>query len=244
MAKTTVIRSPLLSSKAVRKLLEHRNNHEFRRAFSFLDESGKRFDALVTIHQNPDPRVSPERNAFLFRTSLDQSQKLVKRQAQDVMVALRDLEKRVIDESWSAAGLREPIPEAHLQEIRASLRGMTQKQRDAAVAAAAERGDAATMQAVLNAPSEVTHGQLTISAESLARRMAEQINPDLPQLLDDINTAFDRVEGAAVSFHRDTHPLRDVVAETRGDEQMRRSEQARQMLASAPETSDAGASVD
>src|SRR6185312_16387047 len=117
------------------------------------------------------------------------------------------------------------------EELRAVLRAMPQKDRDAAILDAATVGDAAVMAAIqahelLVGPTSVP--LTTITDTYVADRAQEEV-----ALMAGMDSAEEHLELAFGAFSKSAAEMRDLPAEVRGDEGVRAAHEAEAALGAA-----------
>lgn len=128
-----------LTSAGVRHLNHEKNVPEFNLLGAGIERMGELHKALSTIRATSDSRQTPEARAFKYKTVRDQALAKVGLINAQARKALDDRRERLRTEAFKKSGLLETYPQA--QEVRQVLRGLSQKERDAEINAAIDRGD-------------------------------------------------------------------------------------------------------
>src|SRR5690554_5836893 len=88
------------SSTPLRKVLEHRNGQgQFVRAFTALDEIGKLYDSIDTLHKTPDPSLTKEGRAIRYKAHTEKAAETARRLANSTIDGLIELELSAIREA-------------------------------------------------------------------------------------------------------------------------------------------------
>lgn len=208
----TKIRHPSLSSTSARRALGHRTEPVFSELHRTIDVLASLHDALAGVRANQSPLQTPEANAIAYRQKYEAATKRAGElvQAQIARLASWQIERE--DAALKTAGLdRQPADAA---EIRAALRAMSQKDRDQAISAAIERGEAGTIASVM-AASPIVTGQITTPVATLTKLFLDKQVPSLAGDLKDIEAAFMSLRLASDAFESAAADLRDPAAEQR-----------------------------
>ena len=208
----------LLSSKAIRDQLSHRAEAEFHGAATVIDDMRAKFEALRVLHATPDPAMTKEARALRYAKQLELARKHVLKAATNAVNHLSELEDKLRAAAISKAGLDKRLPPHEESEVRAALRGMTDKERTKAIVDAAQRGNSLLLNAVRYAPDVVTIGKHTAPVGELFELVLNNAAPDLKSSLADIEAAVNHVTLAAGAFGKHTEELRDPILEARGEE--------------------------
>lgn len=211
----TRLRPPSLSSTSARRLLGHREEPIFGSVLQAIDNLASLYDGLDAVRRNQSPLHTAEANALAYRKQHEaaaaRAEALVKAQ----IAKLVDYEDNAKRAAFQKAGLSAD-PRGG-DEIRAALRAMSQRQRDAAVAAAADRGDAGVLAAIMHSPSPILTGAITVPIETLTRQFVERAAPELNRDLTDVEAGVETLGMAWQAFQKASAELRDIGAEQRGD---------------------------
>lgn len=229
----TKLKSALLNSRSARRILEHRaESVEFARLFRAIDQINDLYDSLHVLHTTADPTLTRQSKALKYKGQYDRAMEATKRATTTAVSALVDLEEQATREAEREAGFHK-LGQDELQEIRTALRAMTIQQRDQAIKEAAEKGDAAILQAIRSAPSPVLVGQHNLPIDTLMDHALAQVRPDLPQLKADIKAALGFLDGAVTAFAKDTAAMREPHLEEAAARSARESEAAESKLSAA-----------
>lgn len=226
----------LLSSSNVRRLMQEgkrEGSYAFIRTAQAVDELSRLHDALDSLHRTPNPSLTKEARAMKYRAQFTRAMEAGKASALAAVDALNAREAEIKKQAEVRAGLHSHIDAATLAEVRNALRQLPQAERDAAIRDAAQRGDAAVIQAVRNAPSALLTGHVGVPMESLLEMLVTRAAPDLIDELGDISTAFDLLNGATGAFAREAEARRDPHLEALADDQEARTRAADALIDAA-----------
>ncbi|WP_417309850.1 hypothetical protein [Devosia sp.] len=216
MATPTLIRHPSLSSKAARDALNHVSGGVYDGVLSTIDNLAALHDGLAAVRMHADPLQTPEANAMAYKKKFDS----VKEQAEKLLharvTALVQHEASVIADAQVKAGIDKRPPAA--DAIYQALRGMTQKERDAAVLEAINAGDRVVIAAIRHSPSPLLTGKFTVPVETTVEHYLNQHAPELHQEQENIESALHFLNLAAGGFWKSTGEMRDLAAEERAEQ--------------------------
>lgn len=225
------IRPATVSSTGARTRLGHLSDPVFSRTLSTLDQMAAIYEGILDVRNNQSPLNTRETNAVEYKKAADAA---IAKAQQVARAAHQAVAERMADLSIAAegkAGLHSEHPGA--AEIRGALKGMSQKERDAAIMAAVDAGDKALISAVLHAPSPITHGPVTIPRETLIKEVVNRANPTLENEMADLEFALQSLSLAHDGFESGAKKLRDIGAEDRALEGSAAAATARGKLAAA-----------
>ena len=168
---------------------------------------------MADLHANPDPQHTRQGWALKFAKTRAGALENAKRGAVRIAGELSDLERQLRSEAEIKAGLHKPLGASEAAEIRMALRAMSQKERDAAIVAAAEQGDVMLLRALRESPSRVLTGNIGVPLEEMIDMIVHRENPELQSDLDAISEAQTRLELGCAAFTAGTHKMRDLAAE-------------------------------
>jgi hypothetical protein len=228
---TSHIRPATVSSTGARKRLEHLSDPVFSRTLNTLDQMAAIYEGVLGIRNNQSPLNTREANALDYKKAADAA---ITRAQEVAQRAHAEIAERMADLSIQAeknAGIHSELPGS--AEIRAALRGMSQKDRDAAILEAVARGDQFLMSAVLHAPSPITTGAVTMPREALMKDFVQRANPTLESEMADLEFALQSVVLASQGFQNGAKKLRDIGAEERAMDGSAAAATARGKLAAA-----------
>jgi hypothetical protein len=218
------------SSTPLRKALEHRNGQgQFVRAFTALDEIGKLYDSIDTLHKTPDPSLTKEGRAIRYKTHTEKAREKASRLANSTIEDLIELESSAIREAEEKAGLHRTLSDSEAREIREAIRALPPAERDTAIRDAAMNGDSAIIQAVRLSPTPLLVGGAAVP-ETLITAMIENANPELAQLREEIVTALDAVGYACQVLAEEINVRRDPILEERAEQQAQATKKAEDSL--------------
>lgn len=232
MAKSP-LRPGAINSQGLRKAFEHRSqNALFSRLFGTAEELKTTFDGLLAVREAQSPMKTREANAVDLRHKVRRTTEIAKGKvdtlANEFMRTMEQREAQALDR----AGVRHDPPGG--DEVRRALRELkTDKERDAALQAAAKRGDRVVLAAVRNAPSPITLGGFTLPTDQIIGRFVSEQNPGYAEEMHDMATALEHMNILEESFERGADDLRDRQAEEAADAGLRLAEEANRKLRGA-----------
>jgi|GEM_PF-4943264 len=222
-----------INSQSLRKAFAHRGQDAlFSRLFGAAEELKTTFDGLLAVREAQSPLKTREANALELRQKVRRTTEIAKGKL-DTLAGefIRTMEQREA-QALERAGVRYDPPGA--DEVRRALREMkSDKDRDAALQAAAKRGDRVVLAAVRNAPSPITVGGFTLPPEQVVGRFVSEQNPGYVEEMHDMATALEHMNILEDSFERGADDLRDRQAEEAADAGQRLAEEANRKLRGA-----------
>lgn len=231
MKTSTTIRHPSLSSAAAREALDHVSNPVYDGLFNTIDNLASLYDGLEAVRHNADPTQTAEANAIAYKRKYDgvkeQAQKLIDNR----VAAIVAHEAKVVADANAKAGLDKRPPQA--DAVWATLRGMTQKDRDAAVLDAINRGDRVVIGAIVHSLSPLLTGTFTVPIETTVEHFLSMHAPELAEERENIETALNFLSNAAGAFKQTTEKMRDLAAEERAERGAAAAKEADAVLQSA-----------
>lgn len=208
-----------LSQRFAERTLGPTDAGEINRVIRLVGKLEKLHDSLQTLRHTPDPQKTREANALEYRRHFDRAQSIAKRETVEAAEALAEMRARVRRDAEVQAGLHKPFDRTELAEIRATLRGMSDKERDKVLKDAALAGDAAIIRAVRDAPSEILTGRIGVPIDALETHFVESQVPELPDQMASIDRADTHLEGAADAFVKTTSGWREQHLEQQAEKQ-------------------------
>lgn len=230
MAKTH-IRPPSISSAPIRNRLSYGSDPALARAVNAIDMVSDIYDGLIAVRENQSPMNTREANAVAFRAKCDK----VKESALRALNSAREeAVGRMVDLSMDADRAAGILKEPHnAAEIRAALRSMTQKDRDAAILDAMKDGDSALVAATLHATSPITVGHVGLPRDTMMEQYRGRFMPDYAERMEALGDALTSINLAAEGFTTGANRLRDTFGENSASEGERAARSASQRLADA-----------
>jgi hypothetical protein len=204
----------MLSSSIARKQLDHLGDWP-KALFATIDQISDIFDGLVAVRETVNPSETEEARAVKYRDAHQRATARVDQLLQDAVGRLVDRERKLQADALARAELNRASPLA--AEIRATLRGMSQADRDRAVTDAVASGNADVILAIQSIP-EMLRGPLSVPVETTTRLFLEQTSPTLTADLADVSAALETLNLAAGAWRRAAEEMRDLPAERRADE--------------------------
>ncbi|MER9900378.1 hypothetical protein [Mesorhizobium sp. M0130] len=184
---------------------------------------GEIHKALATVRATNDSRVTPEARAFEYAGLRDRAMAKVALIHKQAKKALDDRRERLRSEAFQKSGLNGNYPQA--QEIRAVLRAMPQKERDAELNAAIDRGEYWIVACVRN-QSPLLTGKIGMPMELYENLIISKTSPELDAQLQDIEIAHTHLTLAVDTFAMEAEKMRDVEAEGRAIKDARATAEA------------------
>lgn len=221
---------PSMSSRAAREALSQHSEPEFLRVFHAIETASELYDSLETLHSTPNPEITKSARALKYKSQLDKAQKAARDHAMRAADGLDALERDLRQKAESAAGLHAPIPESTLAEIRGALRGMSQKDRDQAIADAFSAGDIATIKAAIKSPSAVLTGTIEAPIETMTAELINRAAPDFNDKMQAIQHAENFLGLAVDAFVKGAEKMRDPRLEAEAVKQMEATSEAERQL--------------
>lgn len=191
-------KDPLLTAAVIKHSIGHVEDPRAQGVIAAIERGVKLHDSLHKLRTAENPNQTKEALALSYKRAHAKATLEINQAAAQHVETLTDWRKMVIRRAETEAGFHSPLAEAHAAEIRATLRSMTQEDRDAAVTEAAKRGDTAVIQAIRKSPSPVLTGPVTGQLAALTDSMMKQADPELEPTLQIIDTAL----GQLSSFHK------------------------------------------
>ncbi|RWM57439.1 hypothetical protein [Mesorhizobium sp.] len=219
-----------LTDAGVRHLNHEKNVPEFNLLGAGIERMGELHKALSTIRATSDSRQTPEARAFRYKTVRDQALAKVGLINAQARKALDDRRERLRGEAFKKSGLLETYPQA--QEVRQVLRGLSQKERDAEINAAIDRGDVWVIAAIRNFPPLLT-GKIGMPISLIENLIIAKVAPELDAELEDLKTAETHLDIAVDTFAREAERMRDIEAEGRAVKDARATAEADAAFAKA-----------
>lgn len=223
-------KSQLLSSTAAREALAGKSEQAFLSVINTIESLSGRYDALETLYTTPDPSRTLESHALQYRETHQKAAERAAAEVAAVLESLKALENRYIDEAEKKAGLHNQLPTHIAAELRAALRGMTQKERDKAITEAIKNGDVAVIQAVRESPNHLLTGKVSIPHDAIYGEFVRRADPEIESKIEDVNSARNHLNFAYEAFSRDANKMRDPLLEAKADQQKEQTDNAKKLL--------------
>nr|BBD50120.1 hypothetical protein [Haliea sp. ETY-M] len=177
------------------------------------------YDSLATLHDTPDPSRTKESRALRYK---QQHETATKKATQLLERATANREQLIQDAraaAYERTGLNQTLPHAEAQEMRAALRELSEEDRTKALQRASQAGDAKLLKAVLDAPSPVLIGPISMPLNTMVDVMLDNAAPDHRQDIQDAESAFTHFEIALEAFTTSTEGMRDPLLEAAAEQQ-------------------------
>ncbi|WOJ95764.1 hypothetical protein R0137_10975 [Congregibacter brevis] len=205
-----------------------------RTVLSYVDYSVDAVQAALELAETPDPNKSPDGHKAYVGSLAKREYEKSRSRAADLKEMLKKEKKELADEAYKLAGLAEQLPHAEAQEIRAASRALSQKERDKMIASAFERRDGAVVRALIQSPSEILFGPVTVPLNGMVARFIDQAVPSYPHLRGEVERAEEVLDLTANAVAKQLRELRSHAAEERVDATTSRVAAAEAVLASGP----------
>tara|TARA_R110000787_G_scaffold83794_2_gene180063 strand:- start:86 stop:817 length:732 start_codon:yes stop_codon:yes gene_type:complete len=229
---STKIRPGSLTSTPARKRLEQYNDPTFNEVIHAIDQMAGIYDGLAAVRENRDPMKTHAAHAVEYKKQFETATAKAAMRTNRLLEALADRWVKAEDSARKNAGLEHLHPGA--VEVRETLRGMkTTKERDAAIRQAFNQGDRVIVSAVINAPSPVTLGEVTVPLNALTEDYISRENPGYRDELDATDFAAQALRIAHEGFNKGAGKLRDVPLEIAAAEGAKSAQSAAGKLAAA-----------
>lgn len=230
--KTIEIRSALLSSQTTRNNLHPGKDSipAIARALAAIDQIGGLYDGLRKVHETENPNETPTARAMRFETQLKAADAKARKITEEAGAMLdsfaQSLKVRALEEAGLAS---QPLSGP---EIRASLRGMTQAERDKAIAEAFDRGDVEVLSSIYGQNRLLWGG----TSKPLERQFALYIDKAAPEVRAEseaLDKAYEGISLAVDSFVAAGEKWRDPLTAAKGFAQEKEYAQAEAALKAA-----------
>ncbi|MEE4537560.1 MAG: hypothetical protein V2J51_03590 [Erythrobacter sp.] len=225
------IRSPLLSSKLARENLGKKADvYEINRALNAIDNIGQLYDALSAAQKSVDPLETPQARAMRYETQYLKATAKGEEVLLGAMESLNNLAATIKQQALFQAGLTDPPASA--QEIRASLRSMSQADRDKAIADAFESNDREVLASIYG-NNRVTWGGTTNALDSQFEAYVERNSPDARANREAVSKAAEATNLAFDTFAKSANDWRDPLNAAKGYAQQEEFDKADAALKAA-----------
>ncbi|ESX68863.1 hypothetical protein NKJ87_06340 [Mesorhizobium sp. M0027] len=192
-----------------------KNVPEFDLLGAGIERMGELHSALAKVRSTTDRRQTPEARAFEYRKLHDQALAKIGLITQQARKALSDRRERLRTEAFEKSGLNGKFPQA--DEVRQVLRGLSQKERDAEINAAIDRGEYWVI-ACIRGQSPLLTGKIGLPMSVIEDLIISRTSPALDTELEDLKIAETHLNIAVDTFAREAERMRDVEAEGRAFE--------------------------
>jgi hypothetical protein len=201
-------------------------------AVRVVDQLAGIWSALDDVRSSADPTLSPEARAHRYRAAWERAAETATTAVRRAALRLTEAQDRLRREARGRAGLSADYDDA--EELRSVLRAMSQEDRDAAIAHAADSGDAHIMAAIQG--HKLLVGPTSIPIAVITDSYVSERAPDEVARIADIGSALEHLELAFGQFRKSAEDMRDRGAEVRADEGVRAAREAEAALGTALST--------
>jgi hypothetical protein len=185
--------------------------------------------ALDTVRRTADPTLTEEARALRYRAAWERAAETATTAVRRAAIRLTEAQDKLRREARGRAGLLTDYGDG--EELRSVLRGLSQADRDAAIAHAATVGDAHVMAAVQ--AHELLVGPTTLPIGTITDSYVSERAPDEVARIADMASALEHLQLAFDQFRKSAEDMRDLQAEVRGDEGVRAAHEAEAALGAA-----------
>lgn len=226
------IKSPLLSSNTTRNNLGQGKAQvaEISKTLAAIDRVGALYDALRDAQVAVNPQETPEARAMRYENQYNKSVAKARDIATEAGAQLDALAKTIDGQALFQAGLTSPPASA--QEIRASLRSMSQADRDKAIADAFQRGDAEVLASIYG-QNRVTWGGSSKPLDQQFKLYIDKAAPDAISNRQAVDKAFEGLTLAVDTFMKSADGWRDPLNAAKGFKQQEEYDKADAALRAA-----------
>lgn len=210
----TIVRnakSSMLNSAIARNALKE-GVAEFDHAFRAIDKMGELVDSLEMLATTPDSRMTREARAERYATQREKAMTHAALVLNNARTDLANRRERLRNAAIEKSGLNGTYPQG--EEVRRALRELPQKERDAAINEAVDRGDAWIVASVARFPDLLT-GKTSLSKARLVDLFITGQSPELNEEMRAIEQAFEVLSFAEQSFTSEAERMSDPEAEER-----------------------------
>ena len=198
-----------------------------------LDALARKSDILAALDNFrtlADPTQTPEARALAFKDRYNKAMGTVTELARSTAAKLMDDRAALRREAYGKAGLT--VDYGNRSELLAVLRGMSERDRNAAIDAAIKRGDRQILSALHNA-HELLVGPTSIPIKSLIEQFVAEAAPVETLKVAKLDEAEAYLEMAYSAVAKTAEEMRDLPAEERGERGAQAAKEAEAALALA-----------
>jgi len=226
------IRSPLLNSAT------HRNNlrpgadarSEISQTLGVIDRLGQLYDTLRAVNEAVNPEETPTARAMRYEKQFNHAVKKAKDTALEAAGRLdfyaQTLETQALEESGLAS---QPV---NASEIRAALRSMPEKDRDAAIKDAFDRKDASILSAIYR-QTPLLWGGSKLPLDEAFKLYVRDAAPDVMRDMEAVAKVTEGLNLATDTFLNSAEKWRDPLTAAKGFAQAEEFDKADAALKSA-----------
>lgn len=226
------IRSALLNSAVTLNNLMpgQASKPEIARALAAIDRMGNLYDSLKAAQSTVSPHETPEARAMRYERQFKSAVSKAREVALEAAGGLDVLSQVIEAAALGQAGLGESP--ASGAEIRASLRGMSQDDRDKAIADAFKRGDTEVLASIYG-QNRVTWGGTSKPLDQQFQHFIQKAAPEAQAGREAVSKALEGLELATETFVTSAEAWREPEAAARGYQQLEEYDLAEQALKEA-----------
>lgn len=198
-----------------------------------LDALARKADILAALDNFrtlADPTQTPEARALAFKDRYNKAMKTITDLARSTAAKLMDDRAALRREAYNRAGLLADY--GNRSELLAVLRGMSERDRNAAIDAAIKRADRQILSALHNA-HELLVGPTSIPVRSLIEQFVSETAPVETLKVAKLDEAESYLTMAYEAVARTAEEMRDLPAEERGERGVQAAKEAEAALALA-----------
>ncbi|MFN3473839.1 MAG: hypothetical protein ACK4ZW_07315 [Blastomonas sp.] len=228
----TEIRSALLNSETTRNNLMPGKDKwpEISHALGGIDRIGSLYDAIRKVHEASNPHETPEARAMRYEKQYLSVVAETKKIAYEAAGKLDGFAESIRARALHEAGLTsQPLTGP---EIRASLRAMSQADRDKAIHEAFESGDNEVLSSIYN-HNRVTWGGTSKPLDVHFNLYIDKAAPDSVSDREALDKATEGLDLAVGAFLDSAKKWRDPLTASKGFAQEKQYEQAEAALKAA-----------
>jgi hypothetical protein len=203
---------------------------ELDHLFDTLARKGDILGALDSFRRTGDPRATDEARALNFKTQFDRSISTITDLTRKTAAKLADDKARLRHDAFGKAGLG--VDYGDRAEIRQVLRGMSDRDRNAAIDSAIKNRDMHVLTAV-NAAHELLIGKTSLPVQTMIEQYVAETAPEETLKIAKLTEAEDYLSMAYGEVAKSAEAMRDLPAEERGESGIRAAKQAEASLALA-----------